>query len=241
MAPATAVAADSSAEDDWQFKAGVYLYAAGIKGETASGSDLDISFTDLINNLDMAFMGNVEARKSKWSLAADVIYLDVGADGGGRVPIESAPGLSVKVDADVKLRAWVLGFTAGYRVLKSEQATLDLIAGTRYLEIRSILDTSIQLGPLARSREVAESGSNWDAIVGVKGDVYLKDNWYAPYYLDVGTGDSDLTWQIAGGIGYKFDWGDAYLLYRYMAWDFNGSELDNLNLSGPQMGVNFRF
>lgn len=86
MAPATAVAADSSAEDDWQFKAGVYLYAAGIKGETASGSDLDISFTDLINNLDMAFMGNVEARKSKWSLAADVIYLDVGADGGAVCP-----------------------------------------------------------------------------------------------------------------------------------------------------------
>lgn len=241
MAPATAVAADSSAEDHWQFKAGVYLWAAGIKGETASGSDLDISFSDLINNLNMAFMGNVEARKSKWSLAADVIYLNVGADGGGSVPIASAPGLSVKVEADVKLRAWVLGFTGGYRVLQSQQATLDLIAGARYLQVSTFLNTSEQLGPLARSGEVSASGVNWDAIVGVKGDVYLKDNWYAPYYLDVGTGDSDLTWQIAGGIGYKFDWGDAYLLYRYMDWDFNGSELDNLNLSGPQLGVNLRF
>lgn len=241
MVSATAAAADSSAENDWQFKAGGYLYAAGIKGETASGSDLDISFSDLINNLNMAFMGNVEARKSKWSLAADVIYLNVGAGGGGQVPIASAPGLSVKVEADVKLRAWVLGFTGGYRVLQSQQATLDLIAGARNLQVSTFLNTSSRLGPLARGREVGASGVNWDAIVGVKGDVYLKGNWYAPYYLDVGTGDSDLTWQIAGGVGYKFDWGDAYLLYRYMDWDFNGSELDNLNLSGPQLGVNFRF
>ena len=30
MAPATAVAAGSSAEDHWQFKAGMYLWAAGV-------------------------------------------------------------------------------------------------------------------------------------------------------------------------------------------------------------------
>jgi hypothetical protein len=242
MAPATAVVADSSALDDWQFKAGLYLYAAGVKGETATGGDLDISFTDLISNLNMAFMGDAEARRDKWSLAADVIYLNVGAGGGGRIPIESAPGVSVKVDADVKLRAWVLGFTGGYRVLQSERANLDVIAGARYLEISSFLNTSSRLGPLARTRELAASGTNWDAIVGVKGEVNLQDNWYAPYYLDVGTGDSDLTWQIAGGVGYKFDWGDAYLLYRHMDWDFkSGSKLDDLNLSGPQLGVNFSF
>lgn len=242
MAPVTALIADSGSEDDWQFKAGVYLYAAGAKSETAFGSDLDISFIDLINNLNMAFMGNAEARKSKWSLAADVIYLNVGADGGGRVPIESAPGISVRVEADVKLRAWVLGFTGGYRLLQSQRATLDLIAGARYLEMSSFLDTSSRLGPRARSRETGVSGNNWDAVVGVKGDVNLKDKWYAPYYLDVGTGDSDFTWQIAGGVGYKFDWGDAYLLYRYMDWDFeSGSKLDNLSFSGPQLGVNLHF
>jgi hypothetical protein len=190
MVPAMVVVADSSALDDWQFKAGVYLYAAGVKGETASGSDLDISFSDLINNLNMAFMGNVEARKSKWSLAADVVYLNVGAGGGGRVPIQSAPGISVKVEADVKLRAWVLGFTGGYRVLQSERANLDVIAGARYLEISSFLNTSSRPGPLARTGELAASATNWDTIVGVKGEVNLRDNWYAPYYLDAGTGDS---------------------------------------------------
>ncbi len=32
--------------------------------------------------------------------------------------------------------------------------------------------------------------------------------WSVPYYLDVGTGDSDLTWQGLLGLAYSFGWGD---------------------------------
>ncbi len=105
IVPNTVSAADPGPSDDWQLKAGMYLWGAGIKVETAAGSDVDISFDDLINNLNMAFMGDFEARKSKWSLAADLIYLNVGAGGGGSVPISEVPGVSFGVDADVKLRA----------------------------------------------------------------------------------------------------------------------------------------
>ena len=56
------------------------------------GRDVDVSVDDLINNLNMAFMGDLEARKSKWSLAADLIYLNVGAGCAGSVPIAAAPG-----------------------------------------------------------------------------------------------------------------------------------------------------
>ncbi len=242
LVPPTVSAADLGAGDDWQFKAGMYLWGAGIKGETAVGSDIDIGFDDLISNLNMAFMGDFEARKSKWSLAADLIYLNVGAGGGGRVPISAEPGVSLQVDADVKLRAWVMGFTGGYNLWQSERGTLDAIAGARYLEVKVTLDATDRLGPLARQRETTASGANWDAIVGVKGDINLADRWYAPYYLDVGTGDSDFTWQIAAGVGYRFDWGEVNLFYRYMDWDFNsGSALDNLNLSGPMLGARFNF
>ncbi len=242
MAPVTGWAADSGAGDEWQFDAGVYLFAAGVNGETASDSELDISFTDLIDNLNMTFMGDLEARKSKWSLAANVIYFNVSADGGGHVPVEPIPGLSVTVEADVKLRAWVLNFTGGYRLLQSERATLNLIAGARYLEIDAFLNASQRVGPLGKTEEVGMSGNNWDAIIGVKGDVNLNDNWYVPYYLDIGTGDSDFTWQIAAGVGYRFDWGDLNLGYRYADWDFkSSSNLDHINLSGPQLGVKFHF
>ena len=242
IAPTTVSAADPGASDDWQFKAGMYLWGAGIKVGTAAGSDVDISFDDLISNLNMAFMGDFEARKSKWSLAADLIYLNVGAGDGGSVPISTVPGVSLEVDADIKLRAWVMGFTGGYNLWQSERGTLDAIAGARYLEVKVTLDATKQLGPLARQRETTASGENWDAIIGVKGDINLADKWYAPYYLDVGTGDSDLTWQIAAGVGYRFNWGEVNLLYRHMDWDFkSGSAVDNLNLSGPQLGARFNF
>ena len=212
IAGVVAQAADPATSDDWQFNAGLYLWGAGLNGETSAGSDFDISFGDLINNLNMAFMGNFEARKSKWSLAADVIYLNVGAGGGGRVPVEEAPGVSVKVGADVKLRAWVLGFTGGYNLWQSERGTLDVIAGARHLEVKVNLDAAERLGPFAKQQETTAGGNVWDAVIGVKGDINLTDKWYAPYYLDVGTGDSDFTWQIVAGVGYRFDWGDVNLV-----------------------------
>ena len=54
-------------------RASVYLWGAGIKGETATGGEVDIGFDSLISNLNMAFMGAVEARKSEWSMLADVV------------------------------------------------------------------------------------------------------------------------------------------------------------------------
>ena len=264
MAPACAWATDPPTDDSWRFSFMPYLWGAGIKGEAASGSDVDISFDTLLDNLNMAFMGYFEARKSRWSLAADAIYLNVGAGGGGSVAVRP-PGsdFNVDVEADVKLRAWVWTLTGGYNLWQSERGTLDVIAGTRYLEIDVFLNASEQVrklseiqraGPLPKrtefttpdgrdaTQEIGESGEIWDAIIGVRGELTVNDKWYAPYYLDVGTGDSDLTWQIAAGVGYRFNWGDVNLLYRYMDWDFSsGGDLDDLNLSGPMLGARFHF
>ncbi|MGB5620067.1 MAG: hypothetical protein WBM78_24720, partial [Desulfobacterales bacterium] len=74
---ATISAAESSPENSWEFAAEVYLWGAAIGGDTATDSSVNISFDDLIDNLEMAFMGTFGARKGKWSFLADVIYLDV--------------------------------------------------------------------------------------------------------------------------------------------------------------------
>jgi hypothetical protein len=41
--------------------------------------------------------------------------------------------------------------------------------------------------------------------VGVKGRYTFGDDgkWFVPFYLDVGTGQSQLTWQISSGLGYS--------------------------------------
>ena len=61
-------------------------------------------------------------------------------------------------------------------------------------------------------------------------------------HLDIGTGDTDLTWQALAGIGYRFDRFDMVAGYRYLKWEFDdNSALDNLDISGPMVGGKFRF
>lgn len=54
------------------------------------------------------------------------------------------------------------------------------------------------------SRSSSQSESYCDGIIGLRGNVNFTENWYLPFHLDVGAGDSDLTWQSMVGIGYHF-------------------------------------
>lgn len=116
-----------------------------------------------------------------------------------------------------------------------------LAAGARLLS----LDIDLELtggGSLRPDRRLSESVSLWDGILGAKGRLALNDRWFLPYYLDVGTGDTDLTWQAFGGIGYEFDWGEVSLTYRYLVYD-QGSDkiLQDVAFGGPKLGIVFRF
>jgi hypothetical protein len=238
------VTTGAGAAGGWQYSGTLYLWAAGIDAATAGGADIDVDFDTLLDNLNMAFMGTVEARRDPWSVVADAVYLNVGGDKGATVEVPVAPGSSVAVDveAGVKTRGWALNLLGAYTVWADERATLDLLAGARYLELKAEFD----LGLNAAGRQVARSrsvlGAVWDGVVGVKGQVKLDDRWYLPFYADVGTGESDLTWQLFGGVGYAFDWGEVSLVYRHMHWDFDsGARLNDLSFSGPAAAVTWRF
>ena len=234
MAMSPALAQESSTEDRWHFKAAIYLWAASIDGTTRRGNEVNVGFSDLFDNLDGVFMGAFEARKSKWSLATDIIYLDVSANEAGTI----GPGLPV--NADVDITGWVLNVQGARNVLEDERATIDILLGARYLDVDSTL--TLRPGASGPTGTASASDSVWDGVIGVKGNVNISGGWYLPYYLDVGTGQSDFTWQGSGGIGYSFKWANVALVYRHMYWDFaSGSKLDNLSFSGPVAGVAFKF
>ncbi len=70
----------------------------------------------------------------------------------------------------------------------------------------------------------------------------FSESWYLPFHLDIGTGDSDLTWQAMAGIGYRFSKIDIGAGYRYLEWELeNRKVLGNLELKGPFVGIKFRF
>jgi len=244
VTPAHAQFAGAGSTDAWQFSAALYLWGADVGGETRSGSTIEVDFGNIVDNLEMAFMGTFQARKGKWSLLTDVIYLDISADNTVNATVQGGAGpINVTTRADLDLTGWVLQFAGTYNLLTKGMSTLDVLGGVRYLDIDMDLDASLDaLGP-GRSRTLSESDSVWDGMIGVTGNISLSKRWYIPYYLDVGTGESDFTWQAVGGIGFRAaKWVDLALVYRYLAWNFDSDmAIDDLDFSGPAFGAIFRF
>ncbi len=150
-------------------------------------------------------------------------------------------GLFINANGSVELTGWILTPSVGYNLLQTERIQLDVLAGARYLYLKSDAKFTLVTPTSIKKRDTV-SGSGWDGIIGVKGYVNLNKNWYLPYYADIGTGSSNLTWQLFGGVGYRFKRLDLIVAYRYMDWNFDSSDaFDDLNLSGPFVGVKFGF
>ena len=254
MVSASAAAQDLS--DEWRFRAFIYLWAPQIKGSATfpgdNTADFDLKFHTIFDNLKMAGMGTLEAQKGRWGAFTDVIYMNVGATGtktrDGTIDGVPLP-VGVTANAGVGIKAWVWTLAGSYRVQSSQDLDMDVFAGARLLWLQPLLtyNFNFDVGPFAGpsrvgSRTVTEQ--NWDAIVGVKGRVGIgaSREWFVPYYVDIGTGESDLTWQGLVGIGYAFSWGDVVASWRYLDYNFkSSSKVDDLKMNGPLLGVALRW
>src|SRR5262249_51904202 len=93
------------------------------------------------------------------------------------------------------------------------------------------------IGDVTASRTIA------DAIGGLRGRIRINNTpLFVPYYFDIGTGGSQLTWQIASGLGYQFNnWGVLSLTYRYLSFHHGGASVETFSMKGPVLMVNFSF
>ena len=234
----------SPPKDQWQYTGAIYLWGASIGGRTLNGSEVEVGFSDLVDALEMGFMGAFAARKNKWSFLTEVIYLDLGADKTADLSIPIGPiQVPVTTATDLDLEGMVLHFVGGYEMSANDKSRVDAIGGVRHLDLDMDLFLELaSLGP-GQSRTVSESLTTWDAFVGLKGRTQLGERWYLPYYVDIGAGDSNFTWQATAGLGYQAgeSW-DVALVYRHLEFDFDSTRVvDDLNLSGPTLGVVFRW
>ena len=219
-------AQDAAGPDSWQFYGELYFWGASVDGKSATGSDVDLDFDDIISDVNFALMGAAGASKGKWSLGVDLIYVNVDDSD------DIAPGVS----ANVELTNWVITPLVGYRIADTGKSRLDIVGGARYL----YLEAELRIDALGA--RVDDSGSNWDAVVGARGSIDFADKWYLLGYLDIGTGESDLTWQALGGVGYRFKHFDLVAAYRYLSWEFDDDQaLEEQQLHGPALGIRFAF
>ncbi|MBK1722984.1 hypothetical protein [Thiocystis violacea] len=214
-------------------------------GELSASSK--IGPNDYLEHLKLGFMATGEVRKGDWSAFTDIIYIDFG-DQRSRVRDLTGPDgrplRGVDRNATTSLAATVWTLAGAYTLVREPRGSLDLLGGFRYVGIESDLKLNISgsLGVLDTTRRASRDMTEWDGIIGVKGQIQLGDgNWYMPYYLDVGTGSSNWTWQALLGVGYGFDWGEVNLSIRSLSYDFDDKRDADLRMTGPTLGATFRW
>lgn len=232
------VSAEEKTADEWKYDFSIYLWGSSIKGTTVTGDPISMTFGDLIENLEFAAMTTVGARKNKFSMIADVIYLNVGT--GQRHDGEFL-GHPVTGNVDLDLKGWVLNFLGGYNLADTEKHQFDIAAGARYLDLTTTA-TFTRSGTDGRRR--FQAGDHlWDGVVGFKGRRNFSDGHYLNYYADVGGGDSKMTWQAMANLAYDYKKFTGIVGYRYMSWNFKNDApaLDNLKLHGPFLAAKWSF
>jgi hypothetical protein len=235
-------APSASAQDGWDFDLAIYGWLPTIEGKLAYeipelGDSIEVDPETLLDNLQFTAMVAFAANHGKWSILGDVIYLKEAAS--EEALLDSDSGLTLA--AELELKAWITSFGGAYELTRSDSSSLGLLFGARYFSA----DTGLALrasGPLEADAALDSSATVWNGFVGIRGWIGLSDHWFVPYHLDLGTGDSDFTWQGYAGIGHQWRWGSLVLGYRYLDFDQgDNSEVRGLTMAGAELGVSFRF
>jgi hypothetical protein len=223
-------------------------------------TDVSVGPGDIYRHFDFGGMFAADARNGPFSLLTDFVGARFSAtssnvniksvDFFGLPSIPISRGLATSTGSTIGLVIWTLA--GGYTVLQGNWGNLDLIAGTRLLSVNARTDYSLALmvtGPLGNGAifggigDVTASRTVADGIAGLRGRIRIPNTpLFVPYYFDIGAGGSQLTWQIASGLGYQFNkWGAASVTYRYLSFHHSGAVVDTTTLKGPVLMVNFTF
>jgi hypothetical protein len=253
---AVAAPAVSQAQGDWESSVTIYGWfptmGGTIRFPLGGTVSAEMDPSDVLDALNFTFMGTAEVRKDRWGAITDIIYLDLsGTKNGFRDFTVGGQELPAQLEAkaDIGLSGWVWTLGGTYLLSEDESHPVSLVGGARLLDLTNELKLTVTGDitgtPLPGRQTRAEANiSNWDLIVGLKGRFNLGEEggWFVPYYFDVGTGESDLTWQAIVGVGYAFGWGDLTAAWRYLDYDFaSGDAVEDLWQSGAAIGATFHF
>lgn len=232
--PLPAMAQDAG----WNFDASIYAWVPGLSTtvDTRFGDfTSESSGGDVLDNLDMAVMGTLQAQKDKWSLALDMLYVDLSASN------DSPAGLAYS-SIDTALSATAISGYGFYAVSETPQARIDLGGGFRYMNVD--LNIDLNSAGTASSRSL-NPGESWTVpIIAGRIEMPINDQWFVTGFADYGgTGSDDETWQVLATVGYRFN--DQWSIrggYRYFVAN---QDIDNIptemTLSGPIIGVTAKF
>jgi hypothetical protein len=251
-----ASAEDNAYDGNWHFTLTPYVWLPGVTGDlkfnvprfpdVSANVNVDEGPIDVLKHLRFGLMGTGDARKDNWSAFTDMIYVSLSGDKAAVKTVTGPLGLveiPVNIGTTVDLKSFVWTNGVGYSVYHRDNTSADVFVGFRYVGISTDLDWSFStpLGLLPQTGSASAHEDLWDGLIGVRGQYgFAGTPWFIPFYADVGTGSSDVTFQASAGVGYAFLWGDTGLVYRYLYYK-PGGVVDNMALHGPLLDVRFHF
>jgi len=225
-------------DDEWNFRVSPYLWGSAMEGDIRTlpplpPTDVDMSFSDIWDHLDMALMGFAEARKGRFGVFADLVYMDLSTRGKTSGPLFSG--------ANIDFTLGHLSLGGSYELTQSDDYELNVLAGAYFWDIDNKLKLKTGLLP---GQSVSDDEQWNDAFLGLKGKADINDDWYVNGWgMAAVAGDSDSAWDVYGGVGYRYS--DSMSIvggYRHMGLDYhNGPFSYDVEFSGPAIGLTFLF
>lgn len=217
-----------------------YAWAAALDGRASTlpplpATNLNLSFGDILENMNVGLMGAAEMRIGRWGFVADAMLSQVTP--GGTLP---GPYFS-----SAKARSQTLTLQAGilYRIYSDETFDLDVGAGLRFWN----LDNELKIAPGTLNLRIDHSVSqDWlDPVIAARMSARLGGPWSLTLSGDIGGFDiaSRLTWQAIGTINYQ--WNENWVFragYRALYVDYRkGDFLYDTTMHGPLVAATYRF
>ena len=239
---------------------------AALKGSvTIKGIEakVDMSFSDILSDLELAGMMHMEAKKGKWGFFLDPTYMKLKTSGEGTRSFRGPLGqqtVDAFVDADISMEQWAVDFGGFYEFAKipvgqdkDKMMYLDILAGGRYWYLSGDIDVGLVLDANGNqvARSISQSGSRqWiDPFVGLRTRFQLTKDLMMVFRGDVGgfSIGSKFAWNVSGYLGYSVsEMVSLWAGYRALGVNYqNGSGNDkfvyDVTIQGPAIGVGFRF
>ena len=182
-------AAGAQAEEHWTFSVTPYIWLPNVNGTlkynpppSGGAPEVDTGPNNYLENLSFALMLSGEARKGRWSIVSDLIYLKFDKEKSNVRDVDFG-GSRVNTSADVGTRSSLKGLewtiAGAYTMVQSPRYTLEGLGGLRYFHVEASSDWQLAATVSAPggAQTLPASGNGFrstdlvDGIVGVRGRI----------------------------------------------------------------------
>lgn len=220
-------------KNKWEFDVAPYVWLAGSSGTISfldQSANVDAKFKDVLENLKFGMFLHAEAKKGKWIVFGDLMYIRV--EKTGNIELTSTT-------TNIELKQTVAEIGGGYNLITTLDKWLfiDGLAGLRYFEIDNIVNVG-QQQLLDKTINVT------DPFLGIRFRT-VSDKWINGARFDVGGLGigSNFSWKANLLVGYQF----SELLSLSIGYQVYGIDYEkdtfrlDLVSSGFATGLNFHF